>query len=498
MNKSTILEHKKFLSTLTILLSMLFAASLKQAPLFFSNQNSYLLRGVAQASGLPLSNDWLANQTDIFPLFTLLVKYSYSISPLSFYFYHYLLATILAFSLYKISKYHEYTATDANSMAIFFVLIFLAGKFFSVFDGVAGQYILGNVFQPSVFGVLLIVSIACFQSGKHLWALFFCLLAAYFHPTYILQVAFLIFTYQVILLKTQRLKYIFLFGLLALLAILPLLYSLHDSFGRLPLEMIKRSQEIMVYDRIPHHAVVNEWLSHKKTLISLSLITIAVIIYRRNRDVVLLLTIPALLSITFVLIADLSSNLTMLLLFGQRSSTWLVPLASSLLIMRCASQIQWCNVINLPKILVLFCALSAMTVFSIHGLTDTIQKHYKKTELEVYEVYKVLASLDYSNGSLLIPPNREDIRLNGKVPIFVDRKSLPFKANEVIEWHSRLLLAREFYDSREITSAAQILKKINVIEKIRYVITDSPHLIGSCNPIYQNKETQIYEIDKCF
>jgi hypothetical protein len=495
MNKSKILESKKFLSAFTVLLSMLFAAAMTQASLFSSNQNTYLLQGTAQALGAPLSNDWLANQTDHIPLFTWLIKTSYLISPLSFYLYHYLLTAILAFSLYKISKYHDDSAASANSIAIFFLLTFLAGKILGVLDGVAGQSLLGYIFQPSVFGVLLMVSIACFQGGKNLSALFYCLLAAYFHPTYILQAAFLILTYQFILLKTKRLDYIFLLGLIALIAISPLLYSLYDSFGRLPPEVIKRSQEILVYERIPHHALVNEWFSSKKTAFSFALITLAVIAYRRNRDIVLLLTIPALISIIFVLIANFTNNLTMLLLFGQRSSVWLVPLASSLLIIKLSSQIQWHSVLNLQKSLVLLCAVSAMTVFSIRGVSDTAREHYKKAN---HELYKVLASLDYSNGSLLVPPNHEDIRLNAKVPIFIDWKSHPYKANEVIEWHSRVLLAKEFYESSEIARAAQILNKINEVEPIRYVITDSSRLIGDCHPIYQNEEIQIYQKDKCF
>lgn len=489
------LDSKKFLGAFAILFSILFAIALKQAPLFFSNQNLYLLKGVAQAAGLPLSNDWMANQTDHIPLFTWFVKNSYLISPISFYFYHYLLGAILVFSLYKISKHHNDSSTNVYSVAIFFFLIFLGSKLFGVLDGVAGQYIYGNIFQPSVLGVLLVVSITCFQCGKYLCAMFCCLLAAYFHPTYILQAAFLIFTYQVILFKTKRLNYILFFGLLAFLAILPLLYSLYDTFGRLPPEMIKRSQEILIYERIPHHALANEFLPTKRFAISLALFTLAVIIYRRNRNVVLLLTIPGLLSAIFSLIAHFTNNFTMLLLFGQRSSVWLVPLASSLLIMRLASQIQWHSVLNLPKILVLFSPLLAMTVFAILGLSDLIREHQKNTNVELY---KVLASFDYSNGSLMVPLDRENIRLNAKVPIFVDRKSHPFRANEVIEWNSRILLVKEFYDSRGEANTRQILNKINAIEKIRYVITDSKDLIRNCNPIYQNKETKIYQIEKCF
>src|SRR6185312_7384411 len=54
-----------------------FALAHTQSPLFFSNQNQYLLHGLAQADYGHLDRDWLANTKDPTPAFSFLVKVLY-------------------------------------------------------------------------------------------------------------------------------------------------------------------------------------------------------------------------------------------------------------------------------------------------------------------------------------------------------------------------------------------------------------------------------------
>ncbi|MGB9673762.1 MAG: hypothetical protein ACPL3P_06450, partial [Anaerolineales bacterium] len=58
---------------LLIGLSILFAISYTQYPLFSSNQNTYFLPGFACARVGNLKQDWLANTQDATPLFSILV-----------------------------------------------------------------------------------------------------------------------------------------------------------------------------------------------------------------------------------------------------------------------------------------------------------------------------------------------------------------------------------------------------------------------------------------
>ena len=70
-------------------------------------------------------------------------------------------------------------------------------------DGVADQRLLGSVFQPSAFGVLLVLSIYLFLDEYPYWAVICAALAASFHPTYLLGAAALTAAYVLLRLVEQ-------------------------------------------------------------------------------------------------------------------------------------------------------------------------------------------------------------------------------------------------------------------------------------------------------
>ena len=69
-------------SFLPVALAAGFALAHTQSPLFFSNQNQYLLHGLANAGYGHLANDWLANTRDPTPLFSLGVTIAYRVAGL--------------------------------------------------------------------------------------------------------------------------------------------------------------------------------------------------------------------------------------------------------------------------------------------------------------------------------------------------------------------------------------------------------------------------------
>ena len=65
-------------------------------------------------------------------------------------------------------------------------------------DGVADQRMLGPVFQPSTFGVLLVLSVFLFLDRKPLFAGLCAALAAIVHPTYLLASGMLTASYMLV------------------------------------------------------------------------------------------------------------------------------------------------------------------------------------------------------------------------------------------------------------------------------------------------------------
>src|SRR5262249_47552341 len=88
-------------------------------------------------------------------------------------------------------------------------------------SGVAGQYVLGAMFQPSTFGVLLILSIVLFVRGKPFWAIACACLGATVHSTYLLPAAFLTLAYMTALLREGRPRRALALGGVALVLVVP-------------------------------------------------------------------------------------------------------------------------------------------------------------------------------------------------------------------------------------------------------------------------------------
>jgi hypothetical protein len=194
------------------ILGIVFALSYSQDPLYTSNQNTYLLHGLANSNMGFLSSDWMANTVDPFPLFSSLISLTYSnTSPFFFYIYYAIILGVFIFSIMGITselwnKNRSHTESLTNfvfitgicSVAFSYIALNLTGNALSsiVLNGVADQYILGSIFQPSTFGVFLLLSIYVFLKGKPFFSVIFLGVAASFHPTYLLGAATLTLSYM--------------------------------------------------------------------------------------------------------------------------------------------------------------------------------------------------------------------------------------------------------------------------------------------------------------
>ena len=60
---------------LPLVCAVLFAVAHTQSPLYYSNQNQYFLKGVANGTDTPLSHDWLVTTADPVPAFSAFVAF---------------------------------------------------------------------------------------------------------------------------------------------------------------------------------------------------------------------------------------------------------------------------------------------------------------------------------------------------------------------------------------------------------------------------------------
>jgi hypothetical protein len=446
--------------------------------------------------GFPLSKDWLANTTDHVILFSQITEFLYSLSPNLLYFVHGFFTLILILSLCLISKKLGSNQFNKLSLSIFFILFFICEIIFKILNqGNGGHYILGHFYQPSIFGILIIVSILFFINKKYIISIFCLILSAYFNPTYIFQCAILVVAYQLILFKDKSLKYSLFIGSLAFFLVIPLIYFTYYTFLTQPQDVLQKSQEILVYKRIALAALPIEFFYNYKLWQCLVLVFLASIVYRKNTNIVILLMIPIIITIFFVLIGYLTNNLTIILIFPQRSLAWLAPLALSLLIGRISTLIDYEKLFNISKDIIIIFFIFSLIFLAQRGVGKTIKAHYS---LKENKLHTFLRKLDYKDGSLLIPIDYAEIRMNAGVPIFVDFESLAYKADELIEWDNRIQLAINFYNSTSKMQKMSILKKIMNKEKISYILFDSRIQKLDCDPIYKDEKSTVYVVNKCF
>jgi hypothetical protein len=455
------------IGAVVVLWTALFTIAYSQSPLYTSNQNQYFLHGLARAGYGSLNQDWLANTRDPTPIFSLLVNLSYRLfhSLVVTYLYYALLMGVYLFSLYGIADQVFGIGKTRLSSLIFLslmIVVHAAGLRFAfsrwigsnwayiLEDGVADQRMLGPVFQPSTFGVLLALSVYLFLRRKPLLAALAAALAAIFHPTYLLASGVLTASYMLVAYREQRrLAAPLWIGLCALIPVLPLLAYLWVSFGGESATITAQARQVLVEYRIPHHAIITEWLD-LTVVVKVAIVVLCLFIVRQQR-IFLVLLLPFLAASLLTLLAALIDSYGLALLFPWRISTLLVPLSTALLIAFLVMRL-----LRLPQLgsaawqraLTVLSLMAVIASVLVGGLRFTLDWQRKAQDAE-----RRLESYIYAQHSAgetyLTPVKMQDFRLFAGAPVYIDFKSIPYRDSDVLEWYRRVQNADRFYKTKD-------------------------------------------------
>ena len=494
-----------------IAFGLLFGIIYAQSPVYTSNQNQYFLHGLAAAGFGNLDVDWLASTIDPTPVFSFLIYITYLIAQneFIFYFYYIVLMAIYLFSLIGIIRIvfnlqnHESILLLTTAIVVvhsaalrFFLARGIGDEWTFVLEGgVAGQRVLGAVFQPSTFGVLLVLSLCLFLKDKIIMALIAAAGATYFHPTYLLSAGILVSAYLgTIILVDHNIRKAIWVGFLALLLVTPVVYYVFQSFGTTSQEA-QQAQAILVDFRIPHHAVVSEWFD-LPTLVQLGLVSISLWFVRKTRLFTVLL-ISIIIALTLTIIQVVTSSDALALIFPWRISVILVPLAAVIIL---ASITQGISV-RYPafleqnsRLIKVSCWLALGLVAIAGGLRFGIECIEKDQAIEL-PMYQFVRVTQGEGEIYLIPTKMQDFRLETGAPIYVDFKSIPYLDDEVLEWYRRIQLATKFYEDNKVDCNS--LERLNQ-EGISRVILEADKGPLSCKTaqeIYHDSYYGIYQIN---
>jgi hypothetical protein len=339
-----------------------------------------------------------------------------------------------------------------------------------LFDGgVAGQRLLGTVLQPSVFGAFLLLSVGLFLERRPLWAAVAIAVAATVHPTYLLSSAFLVLAYLWLSWReSHSLRPAFALGLLALLLVLPIIVYTLTSLGPTSAPISAQAQEILVEERIPHHAVVAQWLD-ATTVAKLALILGALTLARGTRLFPILL-IPLILGASLTAVQVAADSNTLALLFPWRVSALLVPIATAVLIDAAAGRMApWAQ--RHPGPIRLLC----LTTISLLALAGAARFILELREMESDPAGPMMAYVQDTlapGQAYMIPPDLQQFRLATGSPAFVDLKSIPYLDVEVVEWFARMRIEGWVYRDRPEEVDCALFDRLRDEYGVTHVVLD--------------------------
>lgn len=480
-----------------ILGTILFTLAYSQAPLFTSNQNQYFLKGLAKAGVGYLSQDWLVNTLDPTPVFSGLIYFSYRLlawTPI-FYLYFGLLAGVYLFSLIgiadeifeishnRISLWSFLTLfVGFHAAALRFLLVRLYGTHWAyLFDGgVAGQRLLGEVLQPSTFGVLLLLSVYLFLKRKPYWAILPLVIAPTVHPTYLLSAGVLTAIYMGITLWEDRnLKRPMMIGILALAGVLPIVVHTLLVFQPGGEKAIIRARELLVNFRIPHHALPGEWWD-ATVVIKLVLILVALVLICKTR-VFPILSISFFVAVVLTIVQLLTENHALALLFPWRISTYLVPISLSMIL---GHGVQWTyaryqGFLDRHESRIFVINLTLTILLAIAGVGILIVNWVQRENSPDRAMMSYALEHRVSGQNYVIPLHMQDFRLETGIPTFVEFKSIPYRDAEVIEWYRRVSMAGRLYRANVQRYGCEALDELQV-EGVTHVVLPYDHPAKTC------------------
>jgi len=340
--------------------------------------------------------------------------------------------------------------------------------------GLAAQYMLGPGLQPSAFGVLLMMSLAAFVSGRPVFAASLAAVAAVIHSTYLLPAGLMTLGYMIALFRVGNTRPALISGAVAFLIVLPVLVFNTQTFLAGESHELREAQRIFARVRIPHHTLFERWFDWVAG-VQIGVMLFALMLIRNTR-LFLPLLVPTALSIILSVIQVLTDSDSLALLFPWRFSVLLMPLSVAIIAaklsifiarpFRDARFIVWFGYAvmicaSIGGVLVMATGRGYYTNDAEIPLLEHIRQNKQRGDVYLIPVKfptlkkesPAAASKTFAPpvrvGAVGIPVDLQRFRLWTEAPIYIDFKAPPYAPDEVLEWHQRMSNAERWYVNRD-------------------------------------------------
>lgn len=525
---------------LPFLLAVLFAVAHTQSPVPYSNQNQYLLHGLAAGTDSPLKDDWLVNTADPVPAFTAFVAFSYRHLggewPIQAVFFLALVGYFLAaWWLVRALPFAPRSPAGWVLWAFAFTSVhcgllrwasdhFLKADYLWFFQcGLANQYLLGPGLQPSVIGVLLLAAVAAWANGRPVLAAALAAGSTLVHSTHLLPAGMLVAGFVVHLLLQRKWRTAAVSAVVALLLVVPCVWYTLATFAPTDAAAFDRSQHILAEDRIPHHCRPARWFDWVAG-VQIAWMLLGLVLLRKTR-LFAPLAVAAGLAVAGTAVVLVTNNPTLELLFPWRISAVLVPVSTAAVFAVLASggrqppgvfTNQRADAPRSPGLLALFsfALLALPSAAVVYLLGVGYREPAGETELLAHvaatrqpaDVYLIptrfpAKSKDFTGvySKTFTPPEAvfSDLarfRLATRARLYADFKAIPYRDIEVIEWHRRVGNCQRWYAESDWDTSGVIGEVAE--EGVTHVVAPAGKPIKSARleTVYEDPTYRVYRV----
>jgi hypothetical protein len=457
---------------------VLFAIFHFQSSLFTANQNIYMAKGLAKAGHGFLADDWFVRQIEEVPIFSALVSIVHGFGQDSlFYVFHGILAGIFAFALTDIAEAAVFKRVDPRyrlqARLVFFALFFLVNiKDGPLTAGLAVQFILGDVFQPSAFGVFFLLSLALYLRGHHIFAAVSAAVAVVVFPVYVILASSLVLCFIAVDIYQRRYATAAGMAVSTILLVAPIMAYVVLSLSPESAESLAAANSVLVHERIPHHTLASSWLT-TGGMVKIGIMLAGLGAAAGHRQLLFISAGVSAVATALTAIQIVSSSDALALLYPWRASVLLYPLAVTLLL----AHVGWATGYGLHRIVgdgprvrwgvPVSCAIvvSACVAVSAPPISPPTE-----TGNELMSLASAVQAAARPGEVYLVPIYSERFRIAAGVPIFVDYKSHPYAGSAASVWKSRIDLAKAYYEASDEESARRALALINKEQVITHIV----------------------------
>jgi hypothetical protein len=200
---------------------------------------------------------------------------------------------------------------------------------------------------------------------------------------------------------------------------------------------------------------------------------------------------PILIMIGLTIVQWLTGSRALALIFPWRISTWIVPIASSILIAVGLDRLfqRFPGLETRYARLVQRLAIALLVVVVLVGAVRLVLDFRRKSLGEDRALYQHIAARPDSKAVYLIPVKMQDFRLAAGAAVYVDFKAIPYRDSDVLEWHRRLTLADSFYK----TGDCQLLAEFSQ-EGVNRIVVDGEIPELNCEGLVESYQDGSYRV----